>query len=210
LIVPALVWPRTRPWAFAVATLFHVANGLLFQIGVFPWFMILATVVFFPAELPLIIPFRHLIYAGDVNWNEQGHQFAWRMMLRGKRCGVRLYATGARTTKTEPVDLRRYVNGVQVVRFGRDPSMIHQLARHVATDLAGPPGEMNVEVRALAWVSLNGRKPQLMIDPTVDLAAQPRTWGSPHWVLPLTEPIRVPPWNLPLVYWEQALRAETP
>ena len=29
---------------------------------------------------------RHLIYPGDVAWNEYGHQFSWRMKLRTKKC----------------------------------------------------------------------------------------------------------------------------
>jgi hypothetical protein len=34
---------------------------------------------------------------------------------------------------------------------------------------------------------LNGRKPQMMVDPEVDLAAQPRSIGRWSWILPLTE-----------------------
>jgi vitamin K-dependent gamma-carboxylase len=52
LIVPALLWPRTRPWAFAAVVGFHVATGLLFPIGMFPWFMIAGATIFFSPEWP--------------------------------------------------------------------------------------------------------------------------------------------------------------
>jgi hypothetical protein len=50
LIVPFLLWRRTRLPAFVVAVTFHLANNELFQIGVFPWFAIAATLLFFPPE----------------------------------------------------------------------------------------------------------------------------------------------------------------
>ncbi len=50
LIVPALLWPRTRVPAFLAALYFHFSNDLMFQIGVFPWFMIASTLLFMPPD----------------------------------------------------------------------------------------------------------------------------------------------------------------
>ena len=60
LIVPALLWRRTRIPAFAVAVLFHVTNAYLFRIGIFPWLAIAATTLFFAPDWPrrLIRRFR--------------------------------------------------------------------------------------------------------------------------------------------------------
>lgn len=52
LIVPALLWRPTRIPAYGVALGFHLFNAAFFQIGIFPWFMILATAVFFPPAWP--------------------------------------------------------------------------------------------------------------------------------------------------------------
>lgn len=50
LVVPALLWSRTRAWAYAAVVAFHVTTGLLFPIGMFPAFMIAgATILFAPA-----------------------------------------------------------------------------------------------------------------------------------------------------------------
>ena len=51
-VVPLLLWPRTRPIAFLVSLIFHLTNAALFDIGIFPWFMIAATTLFFEPEWP--------------------------------------------------------------------------------------------------------------------------------------------------------------
>ena len=40
------------------------------------------------------------------------------------------------------------------------------------------------EVHVTAWVSVNGSRRALIVDPTVDLAAQPFQLGRPAWVMP--------------------------
>ncbi|QHI36056.1 hypothetical protein IMCC3317_14090 [Kordia antarctica] len=50
LIFPLLVYRKTRLVAFIVITSFHLMNSQLFGIGIFPWFMIVATFIFFPPE----------------------------------------------------------------------------------------------------------------------------------------------------------------
>jgi vitamin K-dependent gamma-carboxylase len=70
---------------------------------------------------------------------------------------------------------------------GDAPELIrhsHELARRFQA--AGHPG---VEVFAHVDASLNGRRPQRLVDPTVDLVGQPARFGPHPWVLPLTEPL---------------------
>lgn len=57
-IVPLLVWRRTRFVAVLASLVFHLTNAYLFNIGVFPWAMLIATTLFFspswPRRLPLV------------------------------------------------------------------------------------------------------------------------------------------------------------
>ena len=46
-IVGWLLWGRNRPLAYAVLCAFHIATWLLFPIGMFPWIMMGASLVFF-------------------------------------------------------------------------------------------------------------------------------------------------------------------
>ena len=52
LIVPFLIIRRTRIWSFAIGMLFHLMNSELFVIGIFPWFMMASTTLFFDPDWP--------------------------------------------------------------------------------------------------------------------------------------------------------------
>ncbi|MFI5044408.1 MAG: HTTM domain-containing protein, partial [Acidimicrobiales bacterium] len=53
LVVPALLWKRTRAAAYVAVVVFHLVTGLLFpRIGVFPWLMIALTPIFFAPDWP--------------------------------------------------------------------------------------------------------------------------------------------------------------
>ena len=56
LVVPALCWKRTRPFAWLAIVVFHVFTWRLFPIGVFPWLMIAASTVFFAPDWPPPVP----------------------------------------------------------------------------------------------------------------------------------------------------------
>ncbi len=45
-----LIFRKTRIWAYGAVVAFHLATAFLFPIGVFPYIMILLTLVFFPAS----------------------------------------------------------------------------------------------------------------------------------------------------------------
>ncbi len=51
-VVFFLIWKRTRRPAYVLLIVFHVATWLLFNIGMFPWIMIVAATVFFPCDWP--------------------------------------------------------------------------------------------------------------------------------------------------------------
>ena len=52
-IVGWLLWRRSRPWAYAVVVVFHVLTWVFFPIGMFPWIMMAAALIFFPPDWPL-------------------------------------------------------------------------------------------------------------------------------------------------------------
>ena len=50
LIIPALLWKRTRLAAFCISIFFHLFNSIVFQIGIFPYLSLAFTVFFFSRE----------------------------------------------------------------------------------------------------------------------------------------------------------------
>ena len=63
------------------------------------------------------------------------------------------------------------------------PDLVLQLAHHIAREFRERRGG-DVEVRAEALVSLNGRPARPMIDPRVDLAKMDDGVARKGWILP--------------------------
>ncbi|NEQ53091.1 MAG: HTTM domain-containing protein [Leptolyngbya sp. SIO3F4] len=70
LVVPFLIWRRTRLFAFLAALVFHLMNVQLFKIGIFPWFMIGATAIFFYPDWPRRLMGRRLLQHQPSNRNQ--------------------------------------------------------------------------------------------------------------------------------------------
>lgn len=135
------------------------------------------------ALFQLLFPLRHLAIPGDVLWNEGGMRWSWKVMVREKQGSVTFHVKDPATGQQWQVSPNRYLLPRQESEMGGQPDLILQLAHYVARDFAehGRPG---VEVRAEAKVSLNGRPPANLIDPTVDLAKVEDSWAAPlSWVL---------------------------
>ncbi len=205
-----LLWPKTRRLAFIAVLGFHLTVGALFPIGVFSLVMIACSTLFFapdsarrwlpagsaPSAAPqplkriaivaaslwlavqVVMPLRHFAYPGDANWTGEGFRFAWRVMLVEKTGNVeyRVIDDG-REMRVFPSD---ELHPFQARTLPWEPDMILEYAHHLANE-HGP----RAAVYADAWVSLNGRPAQQLIDPTVDLAKEswalvPATWVLPH------------------------------
>jgi hypothetical protein len=233
LIVPFLLWSRTRLWAFVLGLAFHGLNAVLFEIGVFPWLMMAATTIFFAPEWPrrlglmppwrppaldppvappprwrwptlaaataylalqALVPLRHYAYPGNVSWTEEGHRFSWHMRLRDKESQALFIVTDLDQETTWTVEPSAYLTEQQARVMAGRPDMILQFAHHLAAELRHS-GRSRVEVRAQVMAALNGRPPQLLVDPDIDLARQPRSLAPAPWILPLREPLssRSPP-----------------
>src|ERR1700693_4955052 len=52
LVVPGLLWRRTRAIAFCAVVIFHLTNALWAVIGMFPWLAIAASALFFSPDWP--------------------------------------------------------------------------------------------------------------------------------------------------------------
>ena len=223
LIVPFLLWRKSRLIAFFVACFFHMSNVTMFGLATFPWFSLMMTALYFgpswPRKLPILkkrlpafdgnsltlptskinaitvillvyvffqltLPFRHLLYPGSPNWTEEGHRFAWHMMLRSKYpiTNFRIKADGQEYV----LNGEEYLTQHQVKKMGGNPEMILEFA-HFLRDEYRRKGYQQVAVYAEALVSLNGRPMQRMIDPKTNLAIEKRSLKHYTWILPLKE-----------------------
>ncbi len=137
--------------------------------------------------LQLIVPLRHLLYPGPVSWTEEGHRFAWHMKLRSKRSTLTITATDPATGRRWQLDPATDLSDRQMVKLRTAPDLLLQYV-HAQRDRLRAAGVADPVITVDWWCSLNGRPPQRLVDPAVNLAAVERSWRPAPWILPLADP----------------------
>jgi vitamin K-dependent gamma-carboxylase len=140
------------------------------------------------AAVELAIPLRHLVYAGDVRWTEEGYYGSFRVMLTEKSGFLEFRVTDPATGERWTVAPRSLLTSWQANQAAARADLT-LAAAHVGADEFAGRGVPDVEVRANSFVSFNGRPRQRMIDPGVDLAALSRRARASEYVLPLDPPV---------------------
>jgi len=241
-IVFFLLYKPTRIFAYVTVIIFHMLTLFLFQIGMFPYIMILSTLIFFSAEfheklienakkwwerisfsrsnssvlsrtqdhktgrftlskstntaitvilglhfiLQLLIPLRFTLYPGNLFWNEQGYRFSWRVMLMEKAGYTTFHIYNPETDRRWELSNWKYLTKNQEKMMATQPDMILQFAHYLEEHYQKEEGIKDVEIRVESYVTLNGRKSSLLIDPEVDLTEIERGFKHKKWILPLT------------------------
>ncbi len=130
-----------------------------------------------------LMPLRHFAYPGNVRWTEEGYLFSWRVMLTEKIGLVHYRVYDRDSGKSWLVTPDDYLTPLQVERMSFQPDLILQTAHFIAHDFASQ-GYGEVEVKAEAFVSWNGRPNGRLIDPAVDLARVESSIARKWWILP--------------------------
>jgi hypothetical protein len=81
--------------------------------------------------LQILIPLRHWLYPGNVNWTEEGHRFAWHMKLRDKQGQLDIQVTDPKTGQSWSVDLSEDLTPRQMAKMPTRPDMILQYAHYL-------------------------------------------------------------------------------
>ncbi|MBM7115170.1 HTTM domain-containing protein [Archangium primigenium] len=214
LAPPLLLLERVRPYAYAALVAFHVLSGALLPLGIFPWLMVLALLLFFEpgwprrwwpgitsgqgSGAPALAP-RWLLAVLGVHFLVQ-----WLLPLRhwlypgdvlwneeGFRFSwhlkIREKHGHIRFFATDPRTGARWELRPEGLLSDKQAGrMLTQpdLILAFAHVLAERTGIPGVQVRADARVSLNGRPYQPLVDPQVDLAAERDGFAPKPWILP--------------------------
>ena len=143
------------------------------------------------AAIQILVPLRHFLYSGGIEWTYMEHRFSWQMMLERPFTRTLFYVADPNTGREVRVQPGKYLDLQQIIHMGWRPDMVWQFARFLATKVPRlGPESLRVQVRM--YVSVNRRRPQLFLDPIVDLAAEPRSWGRPRWLLEVHDPLPPP------------------
>jgi vitamin K-dependent gamma-carboxylase len=140
------------------------------------------------AFVELAIPLRHLAYAGDVRWTEEGYYGSFRVMLTEKTGSLDFRVTDPATGEIWTVEPGAVLTSWQANQAASRADLT-LAAAHLVAEHFERRGIDDVQVRVDSFVSFNGRRRQRMIDPDVDLAALGRRARAAEYVLPLAPPV---------------------
>ncbi|WP_353779525.1 HTTM domain-containing protein [Winogradskyella sp. 3972H.M.0a.05] len=233
-----LLYKRTRLLAFALVVFFHVFTRVLFPIGMFPYIMIVSTLIFFDAGLhnkilngikrlfkslkisiqrpieifetyrynalskriivsliglffvvQIVMPWRYVLYPGELFWTEEGYRFSWRVMLMEKAGYANFKIVDGKTGQFFYVDNKDFLTSFQEKQMSFQPDFILEYAHYLGDHFASQ-GHQNIEVYVDCYIALNGRLSRPYIDPKVDLYQQKESFKHKDWILPFNDEIK--------------------
>ena len=236
LLIPfLLLYRRTRFIGFLLVLFFHIFTRVLFPIGMFPYIMIVSSLIFFDARLhhkiinyikviiptkatyikntgnytfgfykkrivyaivgfflicQLLIPFRYLLYPGELFWTEEGYRFSWRVMLMEKAGYANFKIVDSQTKKSFYVNNRDFLTSFQEKQMSFQPDFILEYA-HYLGDHFQKQGHKNIEVYVDSYVALNGRLSTRYINPSIDLYQVKEGFQHKQWIIPFSSKIKI-------------------
>jgi hypothetical protein len=238
LSIPFLLsYRKTVKIAYILVLIFHVFTALFFQIGMFPYIMIVCTLIFIsenfhlrvisklyriamyilplsirrrtapaspeescyiPAKpfqkimytvllihfmVQLLMPFRYLLYPGNLFWTEQGFRFSWRVMLMEKAGKAFFYVTDPEHHRIGEAMMDGDLTVNQEKMMATQPDMILQYA-HFLKEKYQRMGIRDPEIHAACYVTLNGSGSRLFTDQRINLANEEESFRPKTWILP--------------------------
>ena len=237
LSIPFLLLIRkTRVFAFILVVIFHVLTRVLFPIGMFPYIMIVSTLIFFDAglhnkildyiskwcriskaffdngtaykfpqlwirkaslsivavffALQLLIPFRYMLYPGELFWTEEGYRFSWRVMLMEKAGYAHFKVVNPESGKRFYVDNSQFLTRFQEKQMSSQPDFILEYAHFLEDYYQNNHSIDDPEIYVDSYVALNGRRSRPYVNPDVDLTEIQPSLKHRTWLLPFDDEIK--------------------
>ncbi|MEO0896984.1 MAG: HTTM domain-containing protein [Bacteroidota bacterium] len=236
LSIGFLLWNKRTVWiGFFAVVVFHLMTALLFPIGMFPFIMILSTMIFLPVSfhnriltffstafrtkgqifkngkkyiskanwqsqglkyvlllffvLQVLIPFRYLLYPGELFWTEEGFRFSWRVMLMEKAGYTAFVIEDPDKGHRFYVENSRFLTPFQEKQMSAQADFILEYA-HFLEETYKAEGIRDPKVFVESYVALNGRRSRVFVDPKVDLTTIRRSLSARDWILPFEDEIK--------------------
>ncbi|MCF8277778.1 MAG: HTTM domain-containing protein [Flavobacteriales bacterium] len=132
--------------------------------------------------IQLLVPFRYLLYPGELFWTEQGFRFSWRVMLMEKSGSAQFYVSEPKTGRTWDIYNPHYLTPVQEKQMSTQPDLILQYAQILESEFQSI-GVVDPVVTADIFVSVNGKRSKRYISNKIDLTKLKDGWAHKTWIL---------------------------
>ena len=141
-------------------------------------------VLFFLIQIGL--PFRHMLYPGNLFWTEEGYRWSWRVMLMEKAGNAQFKIVDNASGSWFYVNNEDFLTSFQEKQMATQPDFILQYAHFLNAHFSKQDAR-DFSIFVDCFVALNGRKSTRFIDPEFDLTKGYESFAHKSWILPFNE-----------------------
>lgn len=130
-----------------------------------------------------LVPLRHWLYPGRTLWTQEGHRFAWRMKLVERRAGMRIFFRNPQTGEAREVNFFEDLDINQAADVAGKADSLLQYVHYLKEKIKVQENIEEPEIYVLTSVILNGSVEKPIVDPSLNLAAEPiKIFGHYNWI----------------------------
>jgi len=135
----------------------------------------------------ILIPFRHLLYPGNINWTREGHRFSWRLKANITSGIFGVIVIDPSTQKAELMNPLNDLKPEQFIVMSKTPDMILQYV-HFLKERYQKQGVENPIIKVHSELSVNVRPYRPYINKNINLAEKKYPlFSHADWLLPPPE-----------------------
>jgi len=135
--------------------------------------------------LQFMLPFRHVLFKGQVDYNGVGQRFSWRMKIMYKEAGINYFIINKMTQEKYAVNISTMLTSRQYNNLKYFPDLIVPLAKKIKLEANDNFGIKHAKIACEYKTRFMGKNEQLLFSPKLDLSKiEPNTLTN-RWLFPL-------------------------
>jgi|TARA_B110000285_G_scaffold222739_1_gene277284 hypothetical protein len=162
----------------------HQIQNVPFQHSPISKFKTVVLAAFFLIQIGL--PFRYMLYPGNLFWTEEGYRWSWRVMLMEKAGNAQFKIVDNASGNWFYVNNEDFLSSFQEKQMATQPDFILQYAHFLYAHFSQQEMK-DLSIFVDCFVALNGRKSTRYIDPEFDLTEGYDSFAHKSWILPFNE-----------------------
>ena len=135
--------------------------------------------------IQILLPFRHVLFHGHVDYNGIGQRFSWRMKIMYKESEINYFITDIKTREKYNVSINTMLTNRQYNNLKYFPDLIVPLAKKIQLEAMENFGLKHVKITCEYQIRFMGKNQQLLFPKTLDLTNIKNPAMTNKWLLPL-------------------------